>query len=167
MIKTSRLILKDYEDEDQDSMVALLTNEEIKKTFMIPDFQTRNEAIAMFKKYQGFSKSDSHYELGIYRSHELIGFINDVFVDGASIELGYVIHPDFHNNGYATEALAAAISDLFRRGYCEIIAGAFEENAASCRVMEKCKMTRIDREEMIRYHDQLHHCIYYSIKKAE
>lgn len=110
MIKTSRLVLKAYEPEDQESMVELLTNDEIKKTFMIPDFQ---------------------------------------------------------NRGYATEALSAAIGDLFQKGFGEIIAGAFENNTASCRVMEKCKMTRTEREETIKYREQLYHCIYYSIKKPE
>lgn len=167
MIKTSRLVLKAYEPEDQESMVKLLRNDEIKKTFMIPDFQRKADVIALFKRCLEFSVSGQHYERGIYLDKMLIGFINDVFIEGNSIELGYVIHPDFQNRGYATEALSAAIGDLFQKGFSEIIAGAFENNTASCRVMEKCKMTRTEREETIKYREQLRHCIYYSIKKPE
>jgi len=86
-------------------------------------------------------------------------------MDEVRIELGYVIHPDFHSKGYATEALAAAIEDLFAKGFKEVMAGAFETNKSSCRVMEKCGMKLIDKEEDICYQGKLQHCIYYSIKK--
>jgi len=167
MITTRRLVLKPYSDKDQENMIELLTNEKIKETFIIPDFSTRDEAVAMFKKLQAFSCSENHYELGIYKNQYLIGFINDVYVDDTKIELGYVIHPDFHNKGYATEALGSAIEDLFQKGFSEIITGAFETNKASCRVMEKCGMERINKEEDMLYHGKLQHCIYFSIKRAK
>ncbi|CDM70032.1 acetyltransferase, GNAT family [Clostridium bornimense] len=167
MITTRRLVLKPYSERDQEDMIELLTNEKIKETFIIPDFNTRDEAVSMFKKLQEYSLSENHYELGIYKDQHLIGFINDVDMDDVKIEIGYVIHPDFHNKGYATEALAAVIEDLFKKGFCEVITGAFISNKASCRVMEKCGMERIDKEEDMFYHDKLHHCIYYSIKKTK
>lgn len=166
MIRTRRLFLKPYSDMDEDKMIELLTNEEIKKTYMIPDFNTKEEAVSMFEKIKLFSYSENHYELGIYLEDHLIGFINDVCMDDVKIELGYVIHPDFSNRGYAAEALAAAIEDLFQRGFKEVITCAFESNKASCRVMEKCGMKRIDREDDIFYQNKLQHCIYYSISKS-
>ena len=103
-------------------MIQLLTNEKVKETYMIPDFKTKEEAILMFKKLQVFSYSEEHYELGIYKDNELIGFINDVEIAGDKIEIGYVIEPKFQNRGYATEVLKAAIDDLFKRGFNKIIA---------------------------------------------
>ena len=97
---------------------------------------------------------------------ELIGFFNDVENDGSRIELGYVISPAHWGKGYATEMLRGAVADLFSRGYQEVVAGAFEENKASMRVMEKAGMTRITLEEDIDYRGASHHCLYYSIKKA-
>ncbi len=79
--------------------------------------------------------------------------------------MGYVIDPDYHNNGYATEVLKAVIEDIFLKGFNEIITGTFAINKASIRVMEKCGMKRIDREEDIAYQDKLQHCIYYAIKR--
>jgi len=67
MITTKRLVLKPYDDNDEDTMIELLTNEKIKETFMIPDFNTRDEVISMFKKLQEFSCSQNHYEVGIYK----------------------------------------------------------------------------------------------------
>ncbi|HNX15347.1 MAG TPA: GNAT family N-acetyltransferase, partial [Oscillospiraceae bacterium] len=75
--------------------------------------------------------------------------------------------PDFHNRGYATEMLAAVIEDLFQKGYSTVIAGAFENNRASFRVMEKCGMTRIEREDDIFYHNKKQHCLYYAKTAAE
>jgi len=164
MIKTNRLILKPFCDEDQNRMIELLINDNIKETFMIPDFHSESEAISMFKKIQSNSYSDDHYELGIYLGESLIGFVNDVSIENETIDLGYVIDPEFHNKVYATEALSAVIKDLFDKGFKEVCAGAFESNIASCRVMEKCGMKRINKAENITYRDKIHHCVYYSIK---
>lgn len=163
-IKTERLVLKPYDDGDQGAMIELLTNEKIKETFMIREFDSLSDAIGMFQKLERFSLSSDHYERGIYVGKQLIGFLNDVSVTGDKIELGYVIHPKYQNNGYATEALGAAIGDLFRKGFSEVVAGAFLDNTASLRVMEKCGMTRIDKEEEIRYHNQTRRCRYYAIR---
>lgn len=77
------------------------------------------------------------------------------------IELGYVIHPAYQGKGYATEMLNAVLLDLKELGYIKVLAGAFEENIASIRVMEKCGMEKTDREEDIAYRGRKHHCVYY------
>lgn len=167
MLTTERLVIKPYEDCDEARMVELLTDETIKETFMIPDFASRAEAVAMFRKLQKYSYSEDHYEYGIYLQNELIGFVNDVCIEHGSIEIGYVIHPNFHNRGYATEMLSAVLEDLFERGFSTVIAGAFEKNRASFRVMEKCGMKRIEKEDDIVYHNELRHCLYYAKKGSD
>lgn len=166
MIRTLRLTINPYRDQDQEKMIELLTNSIIKETFIIPDFKTKEEAVKMFEKLKAYSFDPYHYERGIYLKEELIGFVNDVEINGTSIELGYVIHPVHHNLGYATEVLTAVIQDLFNNGYTEVITGAFEKNRASCRVMEKCGMQQLDRVEEMEYHGRLQRCIYYHIQKG-
>lgn len=163
MITTARLVIKPYEDKDEERMIALLTNDKIKETFMIPDFASKEQVVSLFKKLQASSLSKEHYEYGIYLNNLLIGFVNDVKIEGKKIELGYVIHPDVHNQGYASEVLAAVISDLFAKGYEEVIAGAFSDNIASRRVMEKCGMQLLDIEEEVEYRGKVHHAVYYSV----
>jgi RimJ/RimL family protein N-acetyltransferase len=163
VIKTNRLEIKPYQDTDQDAMIDLLTNQEIKETFMIPDFQTEEEAIGMFKRLLALSYSDDHYDRGIYLNHQLIGFVNDVEISDGVIELGYVINPIHKNMGYATEMLRAVIDELFRKGFRQIVAGAFEDNAVSIQVMLKCGMKKIAKEDDICYRGVLHHCYYYAI----
>ena len=165
MIVTERLVLKPYSDNDQKRMIELLTNKDIKKTFIIPDFDTQEDAVKMFFKMKDYSLSDEHYECGIYYNNNLIGWINDVDIKDDTIELGYVIDPQYSGRGFATEALQGAIKDLFDNGYNEVVAGAFASNKGSFKVMEKCGMKQIDKEEEFVYQGELQHCIYYSIRK--
>lgn len=167
MLHTKRLTLHPFEDTDQEAMIRLLMNETIKETYMIPDFSSKEEAISMFQMLKEQSNSNHHNHLGIYLQDELIGFFNDTDVQQHSIELGYVIHPDHHNRGYASEALHALIDDLFHKGFQEILAGAFIENIASQKVMERCGMKKMDHQETIEYHGAQHICVYYKIEKNE
>lgn len=163
MLQTERLLIGPYSDADRDRMIELLTDERIKDTFMLPDFNTFEEADAMFEKLKRFSCSQEHYEKGIYKAGELIGFVNDVDIRDGSIEIGYVIHPRHQGMGYATEALSAVISDLFRIGYREVRAAAFAGNAASRRVMEKCGMRLTEEASSIHYHGKQQQCVHYAI----
>lgn len=164
MLKTQRLILKPYTEDDKSALIALLVDDEIKRTYMMPDFACEAEAERMFYKLVGLSHSKEHYELGIFLdTGELIGFVNDVEMEAGRIEMGYVVSPAHKGKGYASEAFAAVIEDLFKRGWREVTAGAFSENAASRRVMEKCGMTQNGRVESIAYHGRDMECAYYSI----
>jgi len=163
MIKTERLEIKPYQDADQTAMIELLTNQEIKETFMLPDFQTEEELVHMFNRFKSYSCSDLHYERGIYLNQQLIGFVNDVEMRDDVIELGYVIHPAYKNKGYATEMLKAVIANLFEKGFRQIVAGAFENNVASFQVMKNCGMKKMTKEEDICYRGITRHCYYFEI----
>ena len=92
--------MKSYDDSDLERAIELLTNEEVKETFMLPDFESIEQAEKMFYRIKDYSVSDSHFEYGIYLQEKLIGFLNDVEINGDTIEIGYVIHPDHKNQGY-------------------------------------------------------------------
>ena len=166
ILKTERLLLRPFEECDRQQMVDILRNEEIKKTYMIPDFADKKEAEALFEKIMHISRSEDHFEYGIYFKDELIGFVNDCEIKGWMIEIGYVIIPKYQGKGFATEAVQCCIGELFRIGFSQIRAGFFQENVASCRVMQKCGMQKIDFEEDIEYKGILHHCLYYEIHKV-
>ena len=164
LLRTERLCLKLFSEEDRQEMVGILCNDEIKKTYMIPDFSNPKEAEALFEKIMNASRSDHHFVYGIYLNDQLIGFVNDCEIHDSTIEIGYVITPACQGKGFATEAVRCCIEELMRMGFARIRAGYFEENAASCRVMEKCGMHKIDLEEDIEYRGVLHHCLYYAIE---
>ena len=130
-IKTERLELKPLSDSDRDNMIELLTNSEIKKTYMLPDFENKEQAEKLFLRLKEGSQVEKVYQVGIFLKGEVIGYANEVERDGDAIELGYMIHPNHHNKGYGTEMLKAMIEEMFERVFKEVLAGAFEENPAS------------------------------------
>ena len=165
-LQTKRLILKAFEECDRQKMIDIFFNEQVKKTYMIPDFADREQAGTLFEKLMAFSRSDDHFQYGIYLDGTLIGFVNDCEIKDATIEIGYVITPEQQGKGFATEAVQSCIDELFRMGFEQVVAGFFQENTASCRVMQKCGMKKINFEEDIEYKGKMHHCIYYRIDKA-
>lgn len=66
-IKTERLILKPYSEQDIDTLIDLLTNPEITSTFMVPEMGFRSRAEELVRKLIVFSQPDDtkHLEYGI------------------------------------------------------------------------------------------------------
>lgn len=164
-INTSRLNLSAFRECDFDAMMAIFKNDVVKATYMVPDLQTREDEIKLFSALCALSEREDRYVFGIFLDGKLIGILNDTEINGFNIEIGYALHPDYYNQGYATEAFSAVIEHLFSKGFEVILAGAFEENTASMRVMEKCGMKRTKMTAEIEYRGVTHKCIYYSIKK--
>lgn len=165
VLQTQRLQLHDLTPSDLENTIAILCSDQVKLTYMLPDFPTREAAAKLFVRLHILSHSAEHFVLGIYLGETLIGFLNDTEINGGCIEIGYALHPDYWNRGYATEALTAVIEELFRLGFTTVRAGFFEENPASGRVMKKSGMHRIERTDTIDYRGKTHRCIYYEIEQ--
>lgn len=164
-LHTARLTLKSIEDKDALDTFVLLDDKLIKKTYMLPDFAHQEEKEKFFLRLQSFSSNNERFVYGIYLKNKIIGFLNDVTHDENEVEIGYFVDSREWNKGYATEALSAAIKELFAIGFKRVVAAHFESNPASGRVMQKCGMKRIDKTEKIEYRGVQHHCIYYAIEK--
>ncbi len=165
-LRTEHLILRPLGECDREAMIRMLTDARIRRTYMIPDFADRAALDGYFDRLRTLSLSDGRFILGICLDGSLIGFLNDCGMNGKQAELGYFIDPAHWGRGYAAEALRAAIAELFRMGYGTVTAGYFEENPASRRVMEKCGMQPIAREETIDYRGVRHRCLYCEIRRA-
>ena len=165
MLQTGRLILKGFDERDREAMVDLFFREEIKRTYMLPDFESREQAGKLFERMMVLSRSEDRFVYGIYWGQTLVGFVNDCEIKEDSIEIGYVIVPEYQGRGFATEAVQTCIKELFRMGFRHVIAGFFQENPASCRVMQKCGMRKLEQEEDMEYRGVLHHCLYYGVDR--
>jgi len=163
-LRTARLVLKPIGEESRNEMFGIFRSDEVKKTYMIPDFSSEEEEEKLFQRFVTLSSSDGKFVYGVYLKDKLIGFLNEVSKDESSIEMGYVIYPAYKNRGYATEAFRAVIEELFRVGFKTVRAGFFIENGASRRVMEKSGLKAIDGEEVIRYRGIDHKCRYMEIR---
>lgn len=164
-IITSHLTLSAFRECDAGALMAIFKSDIVKATYMVPDLPTHEDEIKLFESLRNLSLKEDRFVFGIYLDGELIGLINDCEINNKCIEMGYALHPDYHNRGFATEAFGAVINNLFSRGFEEILAGAFEGNDASMRVMEKCGMKRTKMTAEVEYRGVAHNCIYYSIKK--
>lgn len=158
------ITLKKITINDKLNLEKVVTNDIVKQTYMLPDFKDQEHIDRMCNHLIKVSNSDNHILLGIYLEEELIGFLNDVEVIDNEIEFGYVLHPNYHNKGYMTLAVKQYIQVLMQKGYKKIIAGAFEHNIASLRVMQKAGMKLIDKTDVINYRGKDHKCIYYCIE---
>ena len=165
-IKTNRLTLQSIASANLDQLVELLTDETVKKTYMIPDFPDREAAMKLARRIQQLSQDPDRYVVGMYLGDQLIGMMNDTDRTENAIEMGYAVLPRFQNQGYCTEALTGVIAYLLDCGFPQVLTGAFEENIASQRVMEKSGMTKIDKVDEIEYRGKNHRCIYFVAKKG-
>ena len=159
------LKLRPFLPADQTRILETVTSKKVNQTYMLPDFEKIEDAIPLFERLAERSRDENRFVRCIDVDGRAVGFLNDVEIKDGSIELGYVIHPDFHNRGYMTHALKAAIEELFARNYQRVICGAFEANIASQRVMKKAGMQKIEFSEIIEYRGVSHNCVYYEIRK--
>ncbi len=163
-IKTPRLILGEIEDKDKDDLISMMTDPGVYGTYMVPDLDTEEKKAALFERLRDISRSDRFF-YGVFLQHKLIGIIHEAGGTDDEPEIGYVISPAEKGKGYATEAFSAAVSALFDGGAKAVVAGAFEENPASLRVMEKCGLSKTKETEDIEYRGKIHKCIYMKIKR--
>ena len=163
---TPRLVLKSIAEKDKKDLLEIVKNPLVSKGYMIPVFHGEEEEEKFFQKLKNCSLNNERFVYGIYSKNKIIGFLNDVTSDNEEIEVGYFLSPNEWNKGYATEALKAAISELFRLGFKRVLAAHFEDNLASGRVMQKCGMKRIKKEKVVVYRNKELRCIYYQIERT-
>ena len=161
IISTPRLTLRPMETRDRNNLAELFTDPIVTKTYMVPEFSAKVDAIPMAHKIIALSHDPNRFIYGIYLANTLIGLVNETDDQNKIIELGFAILPDYHNQGYATEVLNACINFLLDNGYDAVRTGVFSENLPSRRVMEKAEMARLPLTEIIEYRGKEHLCLYY------
>lgn len=95
----------------------------------------------------GFGIVDSWFQLGIYLkdNQELVGDLSLHFLppDSQQTEIGFTIAPDHQRNGYATEAVEAAIDYLFTTlDVHRVTASVDPKNTASIALVERIGMRK-------------------------
>lgn len=160
-IHTERLCLRAINDSDVEEVLSIVTNKEVAKTYMLPDFETREGALQLFASLKRLSSALDRFVYGIDLNSKIIGFINEVEIENDEIEVGFVIDPEHKSNGYATEVLEVSMDELFHLGFSKVKTGVFEGNLASMRVMEKSSMRRLDITSSLEYRGKIHKCIWF------
>lgn len=148
-ICTERIDLRPFSDDDVDPAYELHTRADVVRYLpWIP--QSREEVAAQLPRWKALTAIDGKAEglrlVGTLRvSGERIGEFSfwRTSPEHQSGMIGYVLHPEHHGNGYATEVSR----ELLRLGFDElglhrIAASADARNTASIRVMERLGMRR-------------------------
>ena len=148
MIRTSRLILRQWQASDLPAYAALNADPEVRRFW--PSTLTREDSD---KQAEAFQRHIEQHGFGFW-AVEVPGVAPFVGMTGLAhvalqapftpaVEAGWRFAREHWGHGYATEAAGAALAYGFEQvGLPEIVAYAAVGNTASFRVMERIGMTR-------------------------
>jgi len=148
-IETSRLRLRPFTRGDVDAVFAYRQREDVAR-FLFDEPMSREscaEAVQARVGQIGFEKEGDKILLAVERKEDLamVGEVSLILrsLESRQAELGYIVHPDFHGLGYATEAGRALLALGFDgAGMHRIYARCDARNSASAKVMERLSMRR-------------------------
>lgn len=145
-IETDRLIITELTpDMAQDVHENSLDKDNRR---FVPDevFETPEEARdAVNYLISQYGKTDGPLVYAVIRKTggKYAGYVQMVPMDSGEWEIGYHIGAAYTGNGYATEAVRAFLPVMAERiGIGEVAGICLKENAASCRVLDKCGFER-------------------------
>lgn len=136
MIRTERLLIREYEKKDAAGLYEILKNPPV-HCFMDEKLDSMEEAEKAVLKRQG---KGEWYAVCLADSDTLIG---ELFADKEgedTYSIGWNFNLKFGKKGYAAEAARAMMDSLFRADARRIYAYAEEDNLASRRLCEKLGM---------------------------
>jgi RimJ/RimL family protein N-acetyltransferase len=146
-LRTERLVLRQWRDEDRAPFAALNADPIVMEHF--PSTMTR-EASDAFVDFNMAAIADRGWGLwAVEAEGEFIGFVGlnePRFRPG--VEIGWRLARRAWGHGYATEAARAVLAFAFGElGLAEVISFTSTTNARSQRVMERIGMTRDPAED--------------------
>ena len=142
MIKTSRLLLRQFQQQDALSLHEYLSNPAVYR-FEPGEPVSLEEAKKLTRER---AEGSDFWAAVVESTQKMIGHLYFKQTGPRELstwELGYIFNPQFHHQGYATEAADALIRYGFRHWEIHrIIAHCNPDNVPSWRVLEKIGMKR-------------------------
>jgi ribosomal-protein-alanine N-acetyltransferase len=147
-LETSRLRLQPCRIEDIERTHALWTEEHVRRFLfddrVISHAEARSFMEASLENFERYG-----YGLWLIRERDtdqLAGFAGLLRSEEDAPNVIYGIHPDFVGKGYATEAASGVLAYAFESlALFKVKADVDEPNVESVRVLEKLKMTQVNR----------------------
>ena len=136
-IVTSRLKLRSARADDLEAMHAVLSDPRATRWWSTPPHETLDETRAWLDSM--IANGPDQPDFVIERDGVVIGKAGFWKLP----EVGYILHPDHWGQGFAGEAVEAAIGHVFAtRDIEELTADVDPENAASIRLLERLGFIR-------------------------
>ena len=148
MIRTPRLVLREWRDEDLEPFAALNAHPEVMRYFSKPLSRAESDGFAARVRAELAARGYGLWAVESPGEAEFLGFVGLNVPDfDASftpcIEIGWRLAWRFWNKGYASEAARAVLAHAFGElGLREVVSFTTAANLASRRVMEKIGMRR-------------------------
>ncbi|MEG3632810.1 GNAT family N-acetyltransferase [Micromonospora palythoicola] len=162
-IASDRLLLRPWRDEDADFVLDLESRWEVVRFLgaQPTTMNSREEALASIARRRAIDDPvHGIWAITTATDGQLVGnlllkpiplSVGEPAGGPADVEIGWHLHPNAWGHGYATEAAAAALNDVFGRGLTRVIAVTNPDNHASQAVCRRLGMTRLGRTT--RYYD--------------
>src|SRR5262245_20286421 len=147
LIHTSRLTLRPFVDSDLDDLYAFHSHPEVAR-FLYWNPRDRDQtkrALDSKKAAVALETEGSSLVLAVELNGRVIGEVSLVWRsrEHQQGEIGFVFHPEFQGQGYATEAARAILELAFSEAGLHRVYGRCDaRNAASYRLMERLGMRR-------------------------
>ena len=146
LLRTERLILREWEEADAEPLIYITSKEHI--AYWLPEWGACMEWALPWiqgtvKEGYRINNPMEHFmtwAIVLHESNKLIGMINigsDEY-ENQEVGIGYFLDMDYIDRGYMTEALTAFCDYIFETYKCNHIAAMVQpENAASIAVIQK------------------------------
>jgi ribosomal-protein-alanine N-acetyltransferase len=140
MINTSRLLIRQFQEQDYISLFEYLSNPIIYRFEPGEPISLEQARALALERAQG----TDFWAVVIKDNQTMVGHLFFKEIEPKEFltwELGYIFNPKFQNKGYATESACGLIQYGFEHlGIHRVIAHCNPENIASWRVLEKIGM---------------------------
>lgn len=139
-VESEHLYLRKVIQQDYDAIFDMQSREEVA---LSDGYAPITDPVLMEQKMIQMCMDPGTYSIVEKEHHQVIGYMGIHYAERccAAFEVGYAIHPDFWNRGYATEIVRASVSACFQQLAADmVIACHFKDNVASKRVIEKLQM---------------------------
>lgn len=138
MIETTRTVLRNFQKDDLSALHDYAKLVGVGEGAGWKHHESLDETTAMLET---FIVNKRAYAIVSKKEQKLIGHIS-VHPDSEggkddTKELGFVLHPNYHNQGIMTEVIQAILDNLFSQDISYVYACCFQNNSASKRVIEK------------------------------
>lgn len=153
LIKTKRLILREFTLDDAEDLFEFASKDEVSKYMSWDSYKSIQDAKENIIEWQKRAQENRRYikfAIVLRENNKVIGMISTPrFYKNRYPEIAYCLSPDYWNKGYMTEALRRFTQYLGSFGYVEIHVNADVDNIASNKVIKKCHYHYICTKERL------------------
>jgi ribosomal-protein-alanine N-acetyltransferase len=141
-LESERLLLRQINNDDVNEIFDLRSNPDTMKYIPRPIITTTEEAISHIKMIQDriVSNEGINWAITVKPDNKLLGIIGHYRIQWENFrsEIGYMLLPEAHNKGIATEAIKLIIQYGFEEMNMHSLEAVIDpENYASAKVLEK------------------------------